>query len=78
MTEYHWPVGNTGDRLHVDAQCPALRRVDETMRVTRATHPNAPVCKRCGGDAATGGGPAPIYERAKAIGEQRTEATNDD
>jgi len=78
-TLYRAIGANTGSKVHVERDCQALRRAERVEETRPAYHPDPDYCALCAGDGGgNGGGSRELYERAKQIGEQRAEATNDD
>ena len=74
------PVGaRAGWKLHGSRTCRALQAADRVEETNVSQHPHREWCQVCTGDRIeTGGGSRELYEEIKQIGEQRTEATNDD
>jgi len=64
--------------LHTRRNCPALQKANKVESKPLRTHPHPTWCSICTGDGpAAGGGSREIYERAKRIGQQRSEAVDD-
>jgi len=74
------PVGaRAGWTLHTSQDCPALQGASSVEEADPDQYPHRDQCRRCADDVdTTGGGSRELYEQIKQIGEQRTEATNDD